>query len=67
MTDGVIPLSPSMNVADCAHHLRRTEKAVRGLVYRGEIPHRKVGARLEFNRGDVDRWLARHNRRGAMV
>ena len=45
-----------LTVAELAVWLSLTEKAVRGLVQRDAIPHRKVGKGLRFDRAEVDAW-----------
>ena len=51
----VLP-DPYLTVAELAVWLSLTEKAVRGLVQRDAIPHRKVGKGLRFDRTEVEAW-----------
>ena len=51
----VLP-DPYLSVAEVAVWLGLTEKAVRGLVQRDAIPHRKVGKGLRFDRAEVEAW-----------
>jgi excisionase family DNA binding protein len=51
----VLP-DPYLTVAEVAVWLGLTEKAVRGLVQRDAIPHRKVGKGLRFDRAEVETW-----------
>ena len=53
-----------LNVADIALKLGRTEKAIRRLVERRQIPHLRIGRRVQFCEATIDRWLMRHARRG---
>jgi excisionase family DNA binding protein len=52
-----------MNAAECAAYLGRTEKAVRHMVDRLQIPNAKIGRRLVFDRDKLDRWIERHSHR----
>jgi excisionase family DNA binding protein len=56
-----------LNVAEIAVKLGRTEKAIRRLVERRQIPHLRIGRRVQFCEGTIDRWLARHARRGMTI
>lgn len=56
-----------LNVAQAAAYLGRTPKAIRMLVYRGEIPTIRVGRRVQFDRERLDRWMERHADRGALL
>lgn len=51
----VLP-DPFLTVPQVAVWLGLTEKAVRGLVQRDAIPHRKVGKGLRFDRAEVEAW-----------
>lgn len=51
----VLP-DPYLRVPEVAVWLGLTEKAVRGLVQRDAIPHRKVGKGLRFDRAEVEAW-----------
>lgn len=54
-----------LTVGQCAAYLGRTPKAVYRLVEREEIPHLRIGRRVQFDKDRVDRWLERHTVRGA--
>jgi excisionase family DNA binding protein len=56
-----------MNVEQCAAYIGRTPRAVYHLVENGQIPHARPGRRLQFDREKIDRWMARHARRGAWL
>lgn len=43
-----------------ATYLGTTERHLRDLVYRREIPFTKVGRKLRFDRVRLDRWIDRH-------
>jgi len=49
--------SPWMNVDQAADYLAWSKKRLYNLVSKAEIPHRKQGNRLLFNRSELDRWL----------
>lgn len=51
----------------CAAYIGRSVEAVRCLVKRGQIPHIKIGRKLQFDKERIDRWMDRHAHRGAMV
>jgi excisionase family DNA binding protein len=55
-----------MSIEECAAYLHRTPKAIRMLVYRGEIPIVKIGRRVQFLPEKIDRWMHRHADRGAL-
>jgi excisionase family DNA binding protein len=46
-----------MNLKTTAEYLDWPPKRLYNLVSKGEIPHRKHGNRLLFNRREIDRWL----------
>ena len=46
-----------LNVTELAKWLGCTEKHVRNLVFRREIPFKKVGRLVRFNVGEIQRWL----------
>jgi len=48
-----------LTVQQAAEYLNRTEAAVRALIQRGCIPHRKVGGRICFLRDELDEWVRR--------
>lgn len=54
-------------VATVATYLGRTPKAIYRLLDRGEIPHIRIGRRVQFDRERIDRWMERHSKRGALV
>lgn len=49
-----------LNAPDAAHYLGTTERHVRELVYRRQIPHFKVGRLVRFAPDDLDAWLDAH-------
>jgi excisionase family DNA binding protein len=49
-----------INIDQAADYLAWTKKRLYNLVSQGEIPHRKQGGRLLFNRAELDRWLDLH-------
>lgn len=51
------------DVNACAAYICRSPEAVRHLVKRAEIPHFKVGRRVQFDRLKIDRWMAQTARR----
>jgi excisionase family DNA binding protein len=63
-TDTEPPLtSRYMGAAECAAYLGRSEKAIRHMVDRIQIPYAKIGRRLMFDRDKIAKWLERHGRR----
>jgi excisionase family DNA binding protein len=56
-----------MGVSACAIYLGRSEKSVRRLVEKRQIPVSRIGRRLTFDRDRIDAWVGRHAQRGAMV
>ncbi|MCG7426026.1 helix-turn-helix domain-containing protein [Helcobacillus sp. ACRRO] len=49
-----------MTVKETAEYLRRTESALRWLIYTEVAPpHAKLGGRIYFRRSDVDAWVDR--------
>jgi excisionase family DNA binding protein len=52
--------SPWMNLNTAAEYLDWSPKRLYNLVASNEIPHRKQGNRLLFNRQELDRWLDLH-------
>jgi excisionase family DNA binding protein len=52
--------SPWMNVDQAAGYLAWPKKRIYNLVGKGEIPQRRQGNRLLFNRLELDRWLDLH-------
>lgn len=50
-------MSPFLTVAELAEHLRIRPRKVYALVASGQIPHRRAGARLIFDRDEIDAWL----------
>jgi excisionase family DNA binding protein len=55
-----MPVSPWLNVVAAAEYLGWPKKRLYNLVAANEIPHRKQGNRLLFNRLELDRWLDLH-------
>jgi predicted DNA-binding transcriptional regulator AlpA len=37
---------------------RKTKAAIRQLVWRGKIPHRKIAGKVVFIRAEIEEWLA---------
>ncbi len=56
-----------MDFEECANYIGRTRAALRGLIQRKQIPHMALGRRLQFDRITIDRWMARHSRRGKVL
>ncbi len=50
-------MSNFLTVSEIADHLRIRPRKVYALVAAGEIPHRRAGARLIFDRQEIDSWL----------
>jgi len=46
-----------LDVKALSHYIPRSPGAIRNLVLRKAIPFRKVGGRLMFIKGDIDRWI----------
>ena len=46
-----------LNIEETAIKLKRTPRAIRGLVLRRAIPFRKVGGRILFIEDEIDRWI----------
>ena len=46
-----------LNTDECAEFINRSPGAVRNLVMRNKIPHRKPGGRLVFKRDEIIEWL----------
>lgn len=57
MTDVARPQPRVTDVAGAAIYLSTSERHVRELVYRRDIPHHHVGRLLRFDLKDLDRWL----------
>lgn len=53
------------DVAGAATYLATTERHIRELVYRRDIPFYKVGGSLRFDLKDLDRWLRAHRTEAA--
>lgn len=47
-----------LNVRDCARYTGRSEHSVRALIKQRRIPYGKQGARVYFDRVEIDRWLS---------
>lgn len=56
-----------MDLEQCAAYIGRTTHALRGLIRRRQIPHMRIGRRLQFDRDKIDSWMKRHARRGALL
>lgn len=56
-----------LSVDACATYIGRTQDAIRGLVKRRQIPHVKIGRRVQFDKEAVDKWVQRHSKRGVVV
>jgi excisionase family DNA binding protein len=52
-----VQVSPWLNVVAAAEYLGWPKKRLYNLVAANEIPHRKQGNRLLFNRHELDHWL----------
>ncbi|HZI27150.1 MAG TPA: excisionase family DNA-binding protein, partial [Gemmatimonadaceae bacterium] len=61
----ICPNKRYMDVKECAEYVGRTNRAIEGLVRRRQIPHIRVGRRVQFDREKIDRWVAWHSKRGA--
>jgi excisionase family DNA binding protein len=48
----------SATVADVAKHFGVSQKTIRRLVARGEIPHRRIGESVRFDISEVERWAS---------
>ncbi len=48
---------PFMNMATCARFIDRTPGAVKKMVFRGQIPYRRKGRRISFNREAIAKWM----------
>jgi excisionase family DNA binding protein len=57
------PHRPPFDAKGAGNYCGTTERHVRELVYRNEIPYIKVGRLVRFLPDDLDAWLA-ENRRG---
>lgn len=53
-----------MNLDEIAAYLRTTVRHIRGLVYKREIPHSKLGKLLRFHRETVDKWMLSNAQEG---
>ncbi len=47
-----------MTLAEAAEYVRLTQRTVRGLAQRGEIPCAKLSTRWRFNKAALDSWIA---------
>lgn len=47
-------------VTDAAEYLGTTERHVRELIYRRDIPYYKVGRLVRFRPTDLDNWMDRN-------
>jgi len=48
-----------MKVAEAAKMLGLTERALRLMIYRNEVPLYRIGKRIRFKKCDLERWLSR--------
>lgn len=48
---------PYLNTKEAAAFLGRTEPSIRSLVFRRQIPFRRVGGRLCFLADELDHWI----------
>ncbi len=48
------------SVLGAADYLNISERHVRSLIYRRQLPHFKVGGRIRFDLDDLDAWLDAH-------
>jgi excisionase family DNA binding protein len=46
-----------MHTKEAAEFLHRSPGAIRNLVMRRAIPHRKAGGRLVFLKDEIERWI----------
>lgn len=46
-----------LTVAELAEYLKLSEKTVRSLAGRGDLPGRKVGNQWRFRKQEIDEWL----------
>ncbi len=51
------PSSKYLSVKQCARMLEFNEESLRRKCRKGEIPHRKVGKRILFIRGEIENWI----------
>jgi excisionase family DNA binding protein len=51
-----------LSIAQAAIYLGRTEKAVRHLIARAELPVVRHGRRVHLDRAEIDRWIERLKR-----
>ncbi len=51
------PSRQYLNVAATAEYLGTTERHVRELVYKRNVPYHKVGRLLRFDLDDLDAWM----------
>ena len=49
--------SPLLSVAETATRLRVSEKTIRRLIARGELPALRVGSQIRIDVADLERWL----------
>ncbi|KKK86846.1 hypothetical protein LCGC14_2759170, partial [marine sediment metagenome] len=52
----------SLNLQQVARYLHLSEREVRRLASRGQLPARRVGEGFEFRKGQVDHWVERQLR-----
>lgn len=50
-----------LTVKEVAWYLATTERHIRSMVFRKEIPHSKLGRLLRFNREVIDEFMFKHS------
>lgn len=58
--DTVAGDSPLLTYAEAGKYLRKSARFVRGLVYAGALPIRRIGRSPYVHRADLDRYIAGH-------
>ena len=46
-----------LTIKDLSNYIDLSEKAIRNMIWRGQLPHIKIGRRVRFDRFEIDRWL----------
>ena len=49
-----------LTTKELSKYLGRSEKAIRNLCFRREIPHFKPAGRLLFDRDEINKWIRSH-------
>ena len=49
-----------LTIEELTAYLNTKKSHVRSLVFRGEIPHLKIGRLLRFNKEEIDEWLTKN-------